>query len=89
MGESGYNGEEIPRQVTTDWLAYRYRDLHRRVRELEASADKFNPAVTNERLAIMAKEVAGMKKAFYALMASIVVASLTVAFTVLITVGHS
>ncbi len=87
MGGS-YDGDDLPRILTLEWVAYRYRDLHRRVRDLERTDEKYDPAVQQLLLANLAKEVAAVKKALYGLMFVIVAGSVTFAFTVFALLGN-
>jgi hypothetical protein len=81
----GYDSE--PRPITLDWLAYRYRDLHRRVRLVEARDEKYDPAVTNERMNALLDDVRALKKAFYTFAFSVVGSAVLFAFTVFALLG--
>lgn len=81
-------GDDIPRTPTLDWLAYRYRELHRRVRSLESESEKYDPAITDVLLKSLTREVAMVKRALYGLMFVIVGGSVTFAFTVFALLGH-
>lgn len=78
----------MPRTPTLDWLAYRFRDLHRRVGRLEADSEKYDPAVTDVLLKGLIREVSNVKRALYGLMFVIVGGSVTFAFTVFALLGR-
>lgn len=88
MTMAGGEFDDVPRPVTLEWVAYRYRDLHRRVRHLEDESEKYAPAVQDVLLKSLAREVAGVKRALYGLMFVIVAGSVTFAFTVFALLGH-
>ena len=79
--------DDIPRPVTLEWIAYRYRDLHRRVRDLEARDEKYEPAVMQERLNAVSSDVKALKKAFYTFAFSVVGSAVLFAFTVFTLLG--
>ncbi len=83
-----WGNEEFPSPVTLEWVAYRHRDLHRRLRQLEAKAEKYDPAVTDILIRNLINEVAVVKRALYGLMFVIVGGSVTFAFTVFALLGH-
>ncbi len=85
--DGGFEGDDLPRTLTIEWLAYRYRDLHRRVRQLEAIDERYDPAVQALLLSNLAKEVNAVKRALYGLMFVIVTGSVTFAFTVFALLG--
>lgn len=85
---------EWPRSPTPEWLSYRYRELAGKVSLLEQAREKYDPAVTNERLTNLgkdmtnlAKDVVIVKRALYGLMFVIVASSVTFAFTVFALLG--
>lgn len=88
METPGFDGDDLPRIITLEWVAWRYRDLHRRVRQLEAIDEKYDPAVQQLLLTNLAKEVAAVKRALYGLMFVIVAGSVTFAWTVFALLGH-
>lgn len=83
-----WDKDDSLRPVTLDWVAYRYREIHRRVRALEAESEKYDPAVTDLLLRNLINEVAGLKRAWYGVMFVIVSGSVTFAFTVFALLGH-
>lgn len=75
-------GDEPPRPVTVEWIAYRYRDLHRRVNQLEAKDEKYDPAVIAERVKLLGEDVRSLKRAFYTFAFSVVGSAIVFALTV-------
>ena len=84
--DEGY-ADDIPRPATPEWLAYRYRDLHRRVRSIEARDEKYDPAVMDIQLKSLVQDVRALKKAFYTFAFSVVGSSVVFAFTVFALLG--
>jgi hypothetical protein len=74
--------DDIPRPVTVEWVAYRYRDLHRRVNRIEAQDEKSDPAVLAERVKLLGDDVRSLKRAFYTFAFSVVGSAVVFAFTV-------
>jgi hypothetical protein len=79
--------EDVPRPVTLDWIAYRYRDLHRRVRNLEARDEKYDPAVTAVQVQSLREDVRALKRAFYTFAFSVVGSAIVFSFTVFALLG--
>lgn len=77
-----------PNPVTVDWLAWRYRDVHRRVAELERRDEKYDPAVRDERLNALSQDVRALKRAFYTFAFSVVGSAVVFAFTVFALLGR-
>jgi hypothetical protein len=77
-----------PNPVTLDWLGWRYRDLHRRVGQLEQRDDKYDPAVMDERVKTLSEDFRALKKAFYTFAFSIVGSAVVFAFTVFALLGR-
>ncbi len=86
MDRSGFD-DDLPHNLTLEWVAYRYRDLHRRIRDLEAINDRYEPAVQAKILKDLVTEVKAVKRALYGLMFVIVAGSVTFAFTVFALLG--
>ena len=80
--------DDVPRNVTPEWLAYRYRDLHRRVRSLEARDEKYDPAVTNVQVQSLREDVRALKRAFYTFAFSVVGSAIVFSFTVFALLGR-
>lgn len=83
----GYSGDDIPRPLTLEWVAYRYRDLHRRVRILEKTDERYEPAVLAERLNSLSDDVRALKRAFYTFAFSVVASAVLFALTVFALLG--
>lgn len=79
--------DEIPRDVSVEWVAYRYRDIHRRVRALEDEADKYELPVMASELRRLSEDVRTLKRAFYTFAFSVVGSSVVFAFTVFALLG--
>lgn len=79
--------DDVPRPVTLEWVAYRYRDLHRRVRIVEARDDKYDPAVMDVKLTNLAQDVRALKRAFYTFAFSVVGSAVLFAFSVFALLG--
>ena len=79
--------DEVPREPTIEWVAYRYRDLHRRVRLMEARDEKYDPAVHALKIEALADDVRALKRAFYTFAFSVVGSSVLFAFTVFALLG--
>jgi len=77
-----------PGSVTLDWLAWRYRDLHRRVGDIERRDEKYDPAVTAIQVKTLSEDVRALKKAFYTFAFSVVGSSVVFAFTVFALLGR-
>jgi hypothetical protein len=77
-----------PNPVTLDWLGWRYRDLHRRIGQLEQRDDKYDPAVMDERVKTLSEDFRALKKAFYTFAFSIVGSAVVFAFTVFALLGR-
>jgi hypothetical protein len=80
--------DEAPRPITVDWIYYRYRDIHRRVGQLEARDEKYDPAVMDERLKLLSQDVRALKRAFYTFAFSVVGSAVVFAFTVFALLGR-
>lgn len=80
--------DDIPRPVTVEWVAYRYRDLHRRVGHLEARDEKYDPAVTAIQVQSLRDDVRALKKAFYTFAFSVVGSAIVFAFTTFALLGR-
>lgn len=80
--------DDVPRDPTIEWVAYRYRDLHRRVRNLEASDEKYDPAVMDVKLTTLSQDVRALKRAFYTFAFAVVGSSIVFAFTVFALLGR-
>lgn len=74
--------------LTLEGLGWRYRDLHKRVRQLEARDEKYDPAVSAERLNTLSEDVRALKKAFYTFAFSVVGSAVVFAFTVFALLGR-
>ncbi len=79
--------DEVPRDVTVEWVAYRYRDLHRRVRIVEGRDEKYDPAVQSLRVEALSEDMRALKRAFYTFAFSVVGSSILFAFTVFALLG--
>ncbi len=80
--------DDLPHVLTLEWVAYRYRDIHRRVRELEAKDARYDPAIQDLLLRDLIKKVEKVQRALYQLLFAVVAASLTAIFTVLVLLGN-
>ena len=86
--DGGSFDDNLPHTLTLEWVAYRYRDIHRRVRDLEAINNRYEPAVQAKILNDLVTEVKAVKRALYGLMFVIVAGSVTFAFTVFALLGN-
>jgi len=77
-----------PNPITVDWLGWRYRDLHRRVGQLEQRDEKYDPAVTAIQVQSLREDVRALKRAFYTFAFSVVGSSVVFAFTVFALLGR-
>lgn len=85
---SGGEFDDMPRPVTVEWVAYRYRDLHRRVGHLEARDEKYDPAVMKVQIRGLSDDVRALKRAFYTFAFSVVGSAVVFAFTVFALLGR-
>lgn len=76
------DSNDIPREITLEWLAYRQQDFHRRLRQLEGRDEKYDPAVTDERMKVLSQDVRALKRAFYTFAFSSVGAAIVFALSV-------
>lgn len=79
--------DEIPEHVTVEWVAWRYRDLHRRVNQLEARDEKYDPAVAALQVKTLSDDFRALKRAFYTFAFSVVGSAILFAFTVFALLG--
>ena len=85
--DEGY-ADDGPRVPTLDWLAYRYKDLHRRVRHLEARDEKYAPAVMDVQVKALVQDVRALKRAFYTFAFSVVGSAIIFALSVFALLGQ-